>query len=187
MAGAQVLLQPLGVLHTPHQNPELTPIQPCFAQAILGEIQLDPAYQGGLEGLEGFTHAFLIYHLHRAIAGPLRVKPYLAETAMGIFACRYPHRPNALGLSLVRLVSIDGTRIVFEGADMLDGTPLLDIKPYFPKADQVDAAWGGWTEDVDAETALSIGSRCDSRAGQAHLVPSGSYLQTSHLPSQPLD
>jgi tRNA-Thr(GGU) m(6)t(6)A37 methyltransferase TsaA len=187
MAASPILLHALGLIRTPHQDPESTPIQPCFAQDHQGEIHLDPAYAEGLEGLAAFSHVFLIYHLHRAVPGPLRVKPYLSETPMGIFACRYPHRPNSLGLSLVRLLGITGTRIRFAGADMLDGTPLLDLKPYFPKADHPDAAWGGWTETLDPATAWGIGSRQGAAASGTGLVPSGSYLETNKLPCQPLD
>jgi tRNA-Thr(GGU) m(6)t(6)A37 methyltransferase TsaA len=181
------ILAPLGIIHTPHQDPEQTPIQPCFAQGVLGEVHLDPAYAAGLEGLEAFSHIFLIYHLHQAQLGPLVVKPYLSEVPKGVFACRYPHRPNALGMSLVRLVGIDGTRIAFEGADMLDGTPLLDIKPYYPNADHPEAAWGGWTEHLDPEETQRIGSRQHAVFPGTRLVPSGSYLQADRLPSQPLD
>ena len=155
----ELRLQPMGLIRTPHQVPDQTPIQPCFAEGIRGEIHLDPAYAEGLEGLEAFSHVFLIYHLHRAEPGPLRVKPFLLDESKGIFACRYPHRPNALGLSLVRLVAIKGSTVVFEGADMLDGTPLLDIKPYYPQADRPDSAWGGWTEQLDPVEARRIGSR----------------------------
>lgn len=152
-------LQPLGLIHTPHRELDQTPIQPCFAEGIQGEIHLDPAYAEGLEGLDAFSHAFLIYHLHHAEPGPLRVTPFLLNEVKGVFACRYPHRPNSLGLSLVRLIAINGTTVIFEGADMLDNTPLLDIKPYYPKADCPDAAWGGWTEQLDPEKARRIGSR----------------------------
>jgi len=153
------LLQPLGILRTPHQEADQTPIQPCFAAGVRGEIHLDPAYQEGLQGLEDFSHAFLIYHLHRAKPGPLQVRPFMLNELKGVFACRFPQRPNALGLSLVRLVAIQGCTVHFEGADMLDGTPLLDIKPYYPKADCPAAAWGGWTEALDPEDTRRIGRR----------------------------
>ena len=155
----ELRLRPLGLIRTPHQGLDQAPIQPCFAEGIRGEIHLDPAYAEGLEGLNAFSHVFLIYHLHRAEPGPLRVKPFLLDELRGIFACRYPHRPNVLGLSLVQIVAIHGSKVVFEGADMLDGTPLLDIKPYYPKADRPDAAWGGWTEQLNPAEARRIGSR----------------------------
>jgi len=154
-----ISLRALGVIRTPHQHPDATPIQPCFADGTLGEVLLDPDLAEGLEGLETFSHAFLLYHLHRAQPGPLKVKPFLATTLKGVFGCRHPRRPNALGLSLVRLVAVKGNRVVFAGADMLDGSPLLDIKPYFPDADRPDAAWGGWTEHVERWKARRIGCR----------------------------
>lgn len=154
-----ILLRPLGRIRTPHVDPERTPIQPPFADGVQGEVHLDPEFAEGLDGLEGFSHIFLIYHLHRAEPGSLTVKPYLTEERKGVFACRFPHRPNALGLSLVRLLAVEGTRVRFEGADMLDDSPLLDIKPYFPQADRPDTAWGGWTERLDPAAARRIGSR----------------------------
>ena len=182
-----MILQPLGLIHTPHHDPDRTPIQPCFAGAVRGEVRLDPAYMAGLEGLAAFSHVFLIYHLHKAEPGPLRVKPFLLDEFKGIFACRYPHRPNALGMSLVKLLAVEGDRLLFEGADMLDGTPLLDIKPYYPKADCPDAAWGGWTEQLEPDTARRIGSRRETPTAGIHLVPEGTYLRIGRLPSQPLD
>lgn len=155
----RLTLQPLGLLRTPHQDPDRTPIQSCFAEGVQGEIHLDPAFQDGLMGLEDFSHAFLIYHLHRMEPGPLRVRPFMLNESKGVFACRFPQRPNALGLSLVRLVGVQGCTVHFEGADMLDGTPLLDIKPYYPKADRPGAAWGGWTEGLDPEETRRIGRR----------------------------
>ncbi len=152
-------LRSLGVIRTPHQDPDRTPIQPCFAEEVLGEVQLEPGLEEGLEGLETFSHIFLVYHLHRAKPGPLRVRPFLAETLKGVFGCRYPHRPNALGLSLVRLVAVHGRQVVFAGADMLDGSPLLDIKPYVPNFDRPETAWGGWTERVERLRARRIGCR----------------------------
>lgn len=154
-----IVLWPLGVLRTPHTEPDRTPIQPCFAEGIEGEVHLDPALSEGLQGLEDFSHAWLIYHLHRASPEGLVVKPFLSPDPKGVFACRYPHRPNSLGMSLVRILRVEGARVVFVGADMLDGTPLLDLKPYFPKADQPESAWGGWTEAVDPDMARCIGTR----------------------------
>lgn len=154
-----VPMSPIGILRTPHTEACLTPIQPCFAESVRGEAQLLPGLEAGLQGLETFSHVWLVYHLHQAGAEGLVVKPYLSEVPKGVFACRYPHRPNAIGLSLVRLLGIEGSRVVFTGADMLDGTPLLDIKPYFPNADQPENAWGGWTEALDREEARRIGTR----------------------------
>lgn len=152
-------LCPIGFIRSPHRDLERTPIQPCFAEDIAGEVELDPVWAEGLEGLADFSHAWLIYHLHRAELGALTVKPYLGNDPKGIFACRYPHRPNALGLSLVRILRVEGARVAFLGADMLDGSPLLDLKPYFPQADRPEGAWGGWTEALDPAEVRRIGSR----------------------------
>jgi tRNA-Thr(GGU) m(6)t(6)A37 methyltransferase TsaA len=171
---AALSLRTLGVIRTPHQDPDRTPIQPCFAEEVLGEVLLDSDLAEGLEGLETFSHAFLLYHLHRAHPGPLKVKPFLATTLKGVFGCRYPHRPNALGLSLVRLVAVKGNRVVFAGADMLDGSPLLDIKPYFPNADRPESAWGGWTEHVERQKARRIGCRLEEP--DARLDAQGLFL-----------
>ncbi len=187
MSLPDVTLQALGIIRTPHQDPSQTPIQPCFADAVRGEVRVDPAFQDGLDGLSDFTHAFLLYHLHQAEAGALRVKPFLLDALKGVFACRYPHRPNRLGMSLVRILSVEGNRVAFEGADMLDGTPLLDIKPYYPKADCPAAAWGGWTEYLATADAQRIGSRQAVAHHGVCLIPSGTYIQPDRLPSLPLD
>lgn len=154
-----IVLQPLGVVRTPHTDPDRTPIQPCFAECIEGEVLLDPALAEGIQGLEDFSHAWLIYHLHQAHPAGLVVKPFMSKVAKGVFACRYPHRPNAIGISLVRILRVEGGRVAFLGADMLDGTPLLDLKPYFPASDRPETAWGGWTEAIGNEEARRIGRR----------------------------
>ena len=156
---AAIELRFLGVIRTPHQEPGRTPIQPCFARGVRGEIQLDPALAEGLQGIEGFSHLHLIYHLHRAKAGPLVVTPFLVDEPKGVFACRHPGRPNALGLSVVKLVEVRGCSLIVEDVDMLDGSPLLDIKPFFPKADVPEGAWGGWTEQVSPVEAERRGRR----------------------------
>ena len=156
---ASVELHYLGFIRTPHRELDRTPIQPCFARGVRGEIQLDPALAEGLKGIEEFTHLHLIYHLHRVEPGPLVVTPFMLDEPKGIFACRYPVRPNALGLSVVRLVGVDGCSLMVEDVDMLDGTPILDIKPFYPKLDVPEHAWGGWTERVDADEAERRGTR----------------------------
>jgi tRNA (adenine37-N6)-methyltransferase len=178
-----IRIQPLGLIRTPHQDPAQTPIQPCFARGIRGEIQLDPHWAEGLMGVEEFSHLHLIYHLHRAAPGSLVVTPFMSDEPKGVFACRYPARPNALGLSVVKLVAVEGTRLVIEDVDMLDGTPLLDIKPYYPKADLPEGSWGGWTEHVSDDVAERRGRRLD---GVSSLVPRGTYLQGTQIPSLPL-
>lgn len=160
-----VELRYLGVIHTPHLELDHTPIQPCFARGIRGEIRLDPALAEGLKGIEEFSHLHLIYHLHRVEPGPLVVMPFMLDEPKGVFACRYPVRPNALGLSVVKLVEVQGCSLIVEDVDMLDGTPLLDIKPFYPKSDVPERTWGGWTEQVAPEEAERRGRRSSALPG----------------------
>lgn len=178
-----ISLRPIGVIRTPHQEPDQTPIQPCFARGVRGEIHLDPRLEEGLKGLLEFSHIHLIYHLHRQDGERLTVLPFMIDEPKGIFACRHPARPNALGLSLVKLLGVEGCRIQVEDVDMLDGTPLLDLKPCYPPADFPEGAGLGWLERVDPAEAERRGAR--QQAG-APLVPSGSYRFGEGLPSLPL-
>ena len=122
------------------------PIQPVGAAPASGEIIIDEAYAEGLRDLEGFSHIILLYVFHRA--GPLRlsVVPFLDTQPRGVFATRAPSRPNPIGLSLVRLVGRDGCVLSIAGIDMLDGTPVLDIKPYIPSLEPVSGVRLGWLE-----------------------------------------
>jgi tRNA-Thr(GGU) m(6)t(6)A37 methyltransferase TsaA len=112
-----------------------------------------------LADIEGFSHLYLIYHLDRAASPQLRVTPYLQDVEHGIFSTRAPCRPNPIGLSLVRLVRREGCVLHLAGVDVLDGTPLLDLKPFAPRYDTVDNPRGGWTEQVEDETACRRGRR----------------------------
>ena len=139
-----IALTPLGRLHTPYTEPAGMPIQAVGAAGVPGWIELDPDYAAGLSDLAGFEYLILIYHLHRVGSARLAVTPFLDTQPRGIFATRSPQRPNALGLSIVRLVSVAGTRVDIEDVDMLDGTPLLDIKPYVPAFDVRTTDRIGW-------------------------------------------
>jgi len=156
----------IGVIHTPHVDPARTPIQPVFARGIPGRVELWEQYAEGLKDLEGFSHIHLIYVLHRAGAAELRVKPFLEDVEHGVFATRSPARPNPIGVSLVRLVRIDGTTLHVEDVDILDGTPLLDIKPYSPRFDVREAARSGWMERVDDKQVLERGRRAGRDPGE---------------------
>ena len=145
MPGA-VSLRPIGVVRTPFADHGGMPIQTVAAQGVRGTIELDPVYEAGLADLDGFTHLHLITLLHRTGAPSLRVTPYLDTRERGIFATRSPRRPNAIGLSLVRLVAIEGPVLQIDEVDLLDGTPLLDIKPYVPPFDERADARYGWFE-----------------------------------------
>jgi tRNA-Thr(GGU) m(6)t(6)A37 methyltransferase TsaA len=113
----------------------------------MGRVVVQPEYEAGLEDVEGFSHMILLYHFDRAAPGyALEVTPFLDEEVHGLFATRYPRRPNAIGLSVVQLVEREGCTLHVAGIDVLDGTPLLDIKPYVPPFDAYPDATYGWLE-----------------------------------------
>jgi len=136
----------IGVIHTPHKDPKGTPIQPIGALDIEGIIELQPKYLKGLKDLDGFSHIILLYQFHKSKHYNLQVKPYMDQEKRGLFATRYPARPNPIGLSVVRLSKIIGNRLYILDVDMLDGTPLLDIKPFIPEIDNRENARIGWLE-----------------------------------------
>jgi tRNA-Thr(GGU) m(6)t(6)A37 methyltransferase TsaA len=157
-----VTLQPIGIIHSPHTTPEKTPIQPAFARGIAGRVDVDSAYAEGLVDLEGFSHIWLIYLLDRAGRPRLTVKPFLEDVPHGVFATRAPCRPNPIGMSVVRLVRREGCTLHVEDVDILDGTPLLDIKPYVGRFDRRDDIRCGWVDRVDEAEAKQRGKRaCD--------------------------
>ncbi len=125
----------IGIVHSPFHEPAQTPIQPVFASDVRGRVQVFPEYAEGLKDLEGFSHLHLIYVFDRVSGMKLRVKPYLADVEHGIFATRSPTRPNPIGMSIVRLIGREGATLHVAELDILDGTPLLDIKPFAPRFD----------------------------------------------------
>jgi len=158
-AARTLALTPIGVVHTEHRDAARTPIQPVCAPGSRGRIDVFEPFVEGLEDIEGFSHLHLLYWLDRAGPARLTVKPYLEDVSHGIFATRAPARPNPLGLSVVRLVERQGGTLLVEDVDVLDGTPLLDIKPYVERFDVRLGTRGGWTDRVDAETFLRRGTR----------------------------
>ncbi len=151
---------PIGVIHTPFKTLEDMPIQPLAGQGIAGEIVLANALVPGLKDLDGFSHIYLIFHLHQAQRTELKVIPYLDSRPHGVFATRSPLRPAKIGLSIVKLISIQGNRLRIEDVDMLDGTPLLDIKPFVPDFDNRSGAKKGW---VKASREKIVRRRSDGR------------------------
>src|SRR5215831_6817817 len=143
-AWSSVRFLPIGRIRTPFPEPAGTPVQTTSAVGSPGRIELDPEIVEGTRDLEGFSHLILLYHLHRAPTPRLTVLPFLDDHEHGVFATRSPARPNPIGLSVVRLVAIDGARLDIEDVDMIDGTPLLDIKPYVPAFDARDDVRIGW-------------------------------------------
>lgn len=134
----------IGVIHTPFVRQEGTPIQAAVANGTAGEIELFAGYSEGLLDLEGFERLWLIYVLDRVSGVQLRTTPYLDTEQHGVFATRSPARPNRIGLSAVRLTGIEHNRLLVADVDMLDGTPLLDIKPYVPAFDVFPVSRIGW-------------------------------------------
>jgi tRNA-Thr(GGU) m(6)t(6)A37 methyltransferase TsaA len=144
MAGREVRCRPIGIIHTPFKTLEGMPIQPTGAAGIKGTIRLDSRFIPGLKDLRGFSHLVLVYHFHLSEGFRLRVKPFLDDRLRGVFATRAPRRPNPIGISVVRLLGVKGRTLRMENVDMVDGTPLLDIKPYVPEFDAVRAERTGW-------------------------------------------
>ena len=139
---------PIGTIHTPFTDLEGMPIQPSGARDVPGTVILEPHYMAGLRDLEGFSHIILLYHFHRSSGYRLTVTPFLDTVERGLFATRAPRRPNPIGLSIVRLTGIDGATLKVNDVDMVDGTPLLDIKPWVPRFDTRDNVRSGWLEKV---------------------------------------
>lgn len=149
----------IGIIRTPHTKPEETPAQPVYARGLKGLVELFPEYEEGLKDLDGFSHIYLLYPFHRAEKSCLVFTPYLDKSPRGIFSTRAPCRPNALGISLVRLIRREGRVLHIEDVDILDQTPLLDIKPYVTRFDSVENALCGWQDSIDEPTARKRGRR----------------------------
>lgn len=139
-----IALRPIGYFQTPHRDEKHMPIQPSGARGVAGAIHILPEYRDGLADLDGFSHLIAIYHLHRVRGHALRVTPFLDTEERGVFATRSPKRPNALGFSVLAIAGIEGGVVRVENVDMLDGTPVLDIKPYVPDFDVWPGERIGW-------------------------------------------
>ena len=142
---------PIGIIHSPFKTPEGTPIQSSGAAGAEGIIEIFREYVEGLEDLGGFSHILLLYHFHLSKRFNLRVKPFLDDAFHGLFATRAPSRPNPIGISVVRLTMIDSEKLYVKDIDVVDGTPLLDIKPYVPEFDVRNVDRTGWLENVSIE------------------------------------
>jgi tRNA (adenine37-N6)-methyltransferase len=138
----------VGVVRSPFNRAEGMPLQSVAGGEIRGQIEIRPQFAPGLKGLDGFSHLHLVTHLHRGAPGGLRVVPSLDDAERGIFATRSPRHPNPIGLSVVRLHAVVGSTLEITGVDLLDGTPVLDIKPYVPEFDAVSAERTGWLHGV---------------------------------------
>jgi tRNA (adenine37-N6)-methyltransferase len=142
----QIIINPIGVIHTPFNDVENMPIQPVAAEGVRGYIELYDEYVAGLKDMEGFSHLTLLYRFHKIKGYSLVVVPFMDDQPRGIFSCKAPKRPNAIGVSTVKLIGIENNIIHIEQVDMLDGTPLIDIKPFYPRYDNRDNVSIGWLE-----------------------------------------
>jgi len=138
-------IKPIGVIHTPYKKMEDVPIQPCYSKDVC-EVEVFKEYEEGLKDIEGFSHIIILYLFHKSQDYELLVKPFLDSDRHGVFATRHPNRPNPLGISVVRLLERRGSILRVKGIDVLDGTPLIDIKPYVPNFDQATDTKIGWLE-----------------------------------------
>jgi len=140
----QVVFKPIGIIHTPFPTPVNMPIQNTGGTRIRATIEVFQHFVDGLMDLAGFSHIILLYHLHLVQEFSLIVKPFMEDTPHGIFATRSPVRPNPIGMTTVKLIEINNNILIIENVDIVDGTPLLDIKPYLPVIDQVSEPRFGW-------------------------------------------
>ena len=158
--GMTITYQPIGVIHSPFTQIEGMPIQPAGARGVQGRVEVFPEFQAGLSDLAGFSHIILLYHLHRSRGYRLMVTPFLDDQSRGVFATRAPKRPNPIGLSVVKLVKREENILYIENVDILDGTPLLDIKPHIPDFEPDADIRVGWLENTKGEVQ---GKRSDGR------------------------
>ncbi|MCD4825057.1 MAG: tRNA (N6-threonylcarbamoyladenosine(37)-N6)-methyltransferase TrmO [Phycisphaerae bacterium] len=159
MKDSEFAFHSIGVIHSPHKEVSQIPIQPVFCSDIEGTVLLNNKYVDGLKDLQGFSHIHLFYYFDHSQKTCLRLKPYLSDQERGIFATRAPHRPNKLGMSLVRLDRIEGNILYVRDLDILDGTPLLDIKPYIQRFDSRENVKSGWQDTILDDVASVRGLR----------------------------
>ena len=142
----EITFRVIGIVHSPFEEPLGVPIQPSAAEGIRGTVEVFEEFAEGLKGIEGFSHIYLVYYFHLAREGSLLVKPYMDDEIRGVFATRAPSRPNRIGVSVVRLIGVENNVLYVEDLDIVDGTPLLDIKPYVPEFDVREGCRKGWLE-----------------------------------------
>jgi tRNA-Thr(GGU) m(6)t(6)A37 methyltransferase TsaA len=148
-------VRPIGIIDTPFQDPAGTPIQPSRAKGALGTVRIHEDFAQGLQDLAGFERIWLLYWLHKAPASRLLVTPFLDRTLRGVFATRAPARPVPIGISAVRLLQVRGSVLDIAEVDILNGTPLLDIKPYVPEFDSYPSSKAGWFDESNSRRRLA--------------------------------
>ncbi len=140
----KITMNPIGVIHSPYKQVKDIPIQGKFKPEVIAYIELKDEYASGLKDLDGFSHAIIVYHFHRSQKVEVVGKPFLEDKEHGIFAIRSPHRPNHIGLSVVKIEKIENNKLHFSEVDVLDRTPVLDIKPYVKYFDVRENVTSGW-------------------------------------------
>jgi len=142
----EIVFKAIGTIHSPFKEPKGTPIQPEGARGVQGTVEVFQKYRDGLQDIDGFSHLILIYHFHLSKKPALKAKPFMDSQSHGIFAIRAPSRPNPIGISVVRLTGVKENLLYIQDVDIVDGTPLLDIKPYVPEFDVRKVESTGWLE-----------------------------------------
>ena len=142
----KITMNPIGVIHSPYKQIKDMPIQGKFKPGVKAWIELKKEYDSGFKDLDGFSHAIIIYYFHKSEKIEIEGKPFLENDKHGIFAIRSPHRPNHIGLSVIKIEGIEKNKLHFSEVDVLDGTPVLDIKPYVRQFDVRDNIVSGWLD-----------------------------------------
>jgi tRNA-Thr(GGU) m(6)t(6)A37 methyltransferase TsaA len=142
----KITMTPIGIVHSPYKQVKAMPIQGKFKPQVTAYVELKDKYAPGLKDLDGFSHAIIIYYFHKSHKEVVVGKPFLEDKAHGIFAIRSPHRPNHIGLSIVKIEAVEENKLRFSEVDILDNTPVLDIKPYVKHFDSRDNTISGWIE-----------------------------------------
>jgi len=156
----RIQMETIGIIHSPFTELRGMPVQSLGVQSAEGNVVINEAYAEGLADLGGFSHIYLVYHFHKATRTEVRVVPYMDTEKRGVFATRSPLRPAHIGISVVELLNVSGNVLTVRGLDVLDGTPLIDIKPYVPQFDCWQNATSGWMK----ASRFDVGQRCsDSR------------------------
>ena len=142
-----IIYKPIGIIRTPFNEPKGTPIQPLGSSGEIGEIEIFKEYSEGLKDIEGFSHIILIFHMHLNKSSKLMVMPFLDTAERGVFATRAPARPNQIGFSVVELIDVNKNFLKVKGIDIINETPLLDIKPFVKAFDVRESTRNGWLEE----------------------------------------
>jgi len=142
----EIKFEPIGIIHSPYTKLHGMPIQPSAARGVKGQVEVVKKYLPALSDLEGFSHIYLLYYFHLTKSVQLRVIPFLDDQERGLFATRAPKRPNPIGLSVVKLIRVKENVLYIENIDVIDGTPLLDIKPFVREMEAVKDLRIGWLE-----------------------------------------